>query len=81
MKLYRDKKEKFECEIELEGASIKETVARLLLHFDNGEIHLFEGSLSNDGQCKVDIPALTQSNCSKGKAILEIIADNTYFTP
>jgi hypothetical protein len=81
MKLYRDKSELFTCDLEIEGASINKSEARLVLRFDTGEIRLYEGSLADDGRCDVDIPALTDGRAKRGKAVLEIIADGSYFCP
>jgi len=81
MKFYKDKGETFSCDLEIEGASLSESQARLVLKFDNDRIYLFEGSISDTGVCEVKIPALKEINAKNGKAKLEVIAESTYFIP
>lgn len=81
MKFYRDKGEKFSCDIDIEGASIDKSHVRLVLEFNNDKTYLFNGKLTSDGRCEVIIPPLKDIDSQKGKAILEVIAESTYFTP
>jgi len=81
MKFYKDKGEKFTCDLDIEGASINESKVRLVLEFDKDKTYLFNGTIKGDGLCEVSIPPLKDISSSKGKAILEVIAESTYFTP
>ena len=81
MKFFKDKGETFSCELEIEGAALSESSARLILHFDQGKNYLFEGKIKDDGTCEVHVPALKEVSAKKGKAILEVIAESTFFTP
>ena len=81
-KLYTDKIENFEAKIKLEGASLKKSKARLVIEAEGFDL-LFKGTISESG--KVSIPVkrlrgLIDEN-TKGTIKLEVIADDTYFTP
>ena len=81
-KLYTDKVENFEAKIKLEGASPIKSSARLVVEADNFSL-LFNGTVNSNG--KVTIPVrrlkgLLDENTS-GKIKLEVIADDTFFTP
>jgi len=78
-KFYRDKSKLFECNISVDGASINETKARLVLEFPNDRNLLFYGKIKENGKCEINIPALKEFEESNGTVILEIIADSTYF--
>ena len=80
--LYTDKQELFECSISLEGASVKNSQARLIVESDNLNL-LFKGTIDSDGKCSVPIKKLKNllEESTKGKIRLEVIADDTYFTP
>jgi len=80
--LYTDKQELFECSISLEGASVKNSQARLIVESDNLNL-LFKGTIDASGKCTVPIKKLKNllEESTKGKIRLEVIADDTYFTP
>jgi len=81
-KLFTDKSEIFECSIGLEGASLNKSEARILIESDDYNL-VFKGDISSDGKCKIPIKklkGLIQEN-SKGNIKLEVIAEDTYFTP
>lgn len=78
-KFYTDKTKLFECNIEVDGADLSETKARLILEFPNNRNLLFHGKVDKYGKCEVKIPALKEINEAEGKVILEVIADSTYF--
>jgi hypothetical protein len=80
--LYTDKQELFECSISLEGASVKNSQARLIVESDNLNL-LFKGTIDSKGKCTVPIKKLKNllEESTKGKIRLEVIADDTYFTP
>jgi len=81
-KLFTDKTELFECNIQLEGASIKNSQARLLIESDNLSL-VFKGEISSDGKCKIPIKKLKGllDESTQGNVKLEVIAEDTYFTP
>lgn len=80
--LYTDKQELFECSISLEGASVKNSQARLIVEADNLNL-LFKGTIDSSGKCTVPIRKLKNllEESTKGKIRLEVIAEDTYFTP
>ena len=80
--LYTDKSENFKCNIGVEGADISKTTARLVL--ENSKINLmFEGKVSKDGSCVIPIKQLKNilPEGIEGKMKLEVVADDTYFSP
>jgi len=81
-KLYTDKKEVFECDIKLSGASIKNSFARLIVESDNMNF-VFNGTISESGKCSIPVKKLKGflDESSSGNIKLEVIADDTYFTP
>lgn len=79
---HKDKNENFECNIGLEGASLSNAQARLIL--ENEEFNLiFKGNISKDGKCIVPIKKLKiLTEGLTGKLKLEVIVeDDTYFLP
>lgn len=80
-KLYTDKNNTFKCKVKVEGASESNALARLIIE---GETHnlMFEGKL-RDNVCEVNIGKFKNFDNfkSRGYVKLEIIADDTYFTP
>ena len=81
-KLYTDKKEVFECKIFLEGASLKKATSRIVVETEYLNL-MFEGTIDKDGICKVPIKKLKGllDESDKGKIKLEVIAEDTYFSP
>ena len=80
--LYTDKQEIFECSISLEGASVKNSQARLIVETDHLNL-LFKGTINDSGKCTIPIKRLKNliDESSTGQIRLEVIADDTYFTP
>jgi len=81
-KLFTDKTEVFECNIKLEGASLKNSSARLVIESEDVSL-LFEGTINKDGKCSIPIKklkGLLEDNTS-GQIKLEVIAEDTYFNP
>lgn len=80
-KLYTDKNNTFKCKVKVEGASESTAMARLIIE---GETHnlMFEGKL-HEGVCEVNIGKFKNFDNfkSRGFVKLEVIADDTYFTP
>jgi hypothetical protein len=80
--LYTDKPGLFECSISLENASVKNSKARLLVEAGDMDF-IFKGTIDSSGKCKIPIKKLKNilEESTKGKIKLEVIADDTYFTP
>lgn len=81
-KLFTDKAEVFECDIKVEGTSLNKSNARLVIETDTYSL-LFKGIIDSDGKCTIPIKklrGLIEEN-SKGNIKLEVIAEDTYFTP
>lgn len=80
--LFTDKAENFECNIDIEGASISDTQARLVLESKNINL-LFEGSVDANGRCSIVIPKLKDylKESKEGSMRLEVIAEDTFFSP
>lgn len=81
-KLFTDKVEIFECDVKLEGASTKNSIARIIIESEDVNL-LFNGTIDESGKCKVPIKKLKGllGENAKGTLKLEIIAEDTYFTP
>ena len=81
-KLFTDKSELFECDIKLEGASLSKSSARLVVETSDYSL-LFNGSISSGGKCEIPIrklKGLIDENTT-GNIRLEVIAEDTFFTP
>ena len=81
-KLFTDKSELFECDIKLEGASLNKSKARLVVETSDYSL-LFDGSISSNGKCEIPIrklKGLIDENTT-GNIRLEVIAEDTFFTP
>ena len=81
-KLFTDKTELFECDIKIEGASLSNSTARLVVETNNYSL-MFNGNITSDGRCKIPIRKLKGliDESSKGNIRLEVIAEDTFFTP
>jgi hypothetical protein len=81
-KLYTDKANKFNCNIEVEGTSLAKSQVRLVIESDDMS-YMFKGSIQSNGECEVTIPK-TKSFLPEGtigNMRLEVIADDVYFEP
>lgn len=81
-KLFTDKSELFECDIKIEGASLSNSTARLVVETNDYSL-MFNGKINTNGKCKIPIrklKGLIDEN-SKGNIRLEVIAEDTFFTP
>ena len=81
-KLFTDKSELFECDIKLEGASLSKSKARLVVETSDYSL-LFKGEISSKGKCEIPIrklKGLIDENTT-GNIRLEVIAEDTFFTP
>lgn len=81
-KLYTDKANKFNCDIEIEGTSLAKSKVRLVVE-TNDISYMFNGSIENNGTCEVVIPKTKHflPEGVKGVMRLEVIADDVYFEP
>ena len=81
-KLFTDKTELFECDIKLQGASLKNSKARLVVETPDYSL-LFNGKISSNGKCEIPIRKLKGliDEDTVGNIRLEIIAEDTFFTP
>lgn len=81
-KLYTDKVENFKCSIDLEGASLDETKVRLVLESDKLNL-LYEGEVDAEGNCTIPIDKLKNvlKEGTEGTMKLEVIAEDTFFSP
>ena len=81
-KLYTDKQETFECDLYLEGASLKNSSARILVETKDLTF-LFPGTIDKKGNCKVPIKKLKGllDENTTGNIKLEVIAEDTLIEP
>jgi hypothetical protein len=80
-KLYRDRDETFECKVNVEGAALINSAARLILESDLWNL-VFNGKIYKDGRCIIPLRKMTiLPEGTIGKARLEIIIDDTIFVP
>ena len=81
-KLFTDKTELFECNISLQGASLKKSKARLVVETQDYSL-LFNGSINSNGKCEIPIKKLKGliDEDTSGNIRLEVIAEDTFFTP
>lgn len=79
--LYLDKSTEFECEISVKNANLNDSFARMIVATDNVSL-LFEGKIHNN-KCKIPINKLKGifTENTIGKMKLEIVVENTYFSP
>ena len=82
IKLYTDKTEVFECNVALEGVSIKESKLRAILKFEDKNL-MIEGKIKSGGKGQIVFPKLKglTEDGQKGKMQLEVIAEDAYFQP
>jgi len=81
-KLFTDKTEIFECDIKLSGASLDKSSVRLVVESSNVNL-LFKGKIDSTGKCSVPVKRLSGllGDTTTGTLRLEVIADDTFFTP
>lgn len=80
-RLLKDKNNEFQCEIRLEGTTARDAKARLFLEADGCE-YVFSGKIQNE-RCTIPMGKLKKyaNLLESGKIRLEIIAEDTVFTP
>lgn len=79
--VYVDKNENFSCDIEIEGAQLKDTQVRLVL--ETGEWNLlFNGEIDRNGKVNIPIRKLNiLEEGARGVIKMEVIAEGSVFTP
>ena len=81
-KIYTDKNENFECEVAVKNASLKGSIARLVVESINGPNLVFKGRIDGD-KCIIPIKRVKGllEERSVGKMYLEVVVEDTYFKP
>tara|TARA_B100001094_G_scaffold12062_1_gene10701 strand:+ start:997 stop:1557 length:561 start_codon:yes stop_codon:yes gene_type:complete len=81
-KLFTDKAEIFECDVKVEGTSLSKSKARLVIETKDYSL-LFKGEINSKGKCKIPVKKLKGliDESSNGNIRLEVIAEDTFFTP
>lgn len=81
-KIQLDKASDFECKIKVSGASLNKTKVNLVVESDDYSLK-FKGSINENGKITVPVSKLkgVLDEGKKGNLYLEVIADDTYFTP
>lgn len=78
-----DSPENFECSLQLEGASLSKSFARLVIETNSLPFAMvFNGTIGSNGKCTIPIAKLKDylaEDCN-GSMVLEVVADSdTYF--
>ena len=81
-KLFTDKINKFQCELQVEGTSLVKSQARVILETPD-LTYLFRGKIQDNGVCEFELPKLKGilNEGSIGMVRLEVIADDVHFEP
>lgn len=82
-KLFSDVDRKFTCKVDVDGVKLNECSARMVILSENGPNLLYEGKIDGNGNCEINLKRVKNllDENSKGNLKLEVIADNTIFTP
>jgi len=82
-KLYTDKINKFQCTVQVEGTSLNNSQARIILETNDEISYLFKGKLHENGICDFNLPKFKNilKEGDHGVLRLEIIADDVHFEP
>ena len=78
--LYSDKPNLFEFAIQLEGCSLNDASARLIIESEQNSL-VFNGEIDNTGACLIPVKKLKGLVSEGGSMKLEVIADDMYFSP
>ena len=79
--VYIDKNENFSCDIEIEGAQLKDTQVRLVLETREWNL-LFNGEIDRNGKVNIPIRKLNiLEEGARGVIKMEVIAEGSVFTP
>lgn len=77
--IYKNKGETFQCHFDVDGVNSKDVEVRLCLEFGDNKNLFFYGTISESGECDIQIPKLNELENKTGKLSVEAIADSTYF--
>lgn len=81
MIFYTDKPEIFECQLNIEGASIEDAAVSLVLEAKKWNL-VFYGDVDENGKCRISIPKLdVLKEGDSGRVILKVLAEDTQFIP
>ena len=77
-----DQTKNFECNLKIQGASLKKSKINMIIEGDAFDIKL-KGTIDSDGQVTIPVKKLKGilDENVKGNMFLEVIAEDTYFTP
>lgn len=79
-KLYQDVNENFVCDIHIDGVDTDKVTPRLVIESEGLSV-MYKGVVEN-GKCKIPVNKLSFFNEGQtGKIRLEVVADNSIFTP
>lgn len=80
-KIFRDKAENFICDMEISGANPTNSKARIIIE-SKDLTYMFEGTIDAQGKCKIPLKKMNfLTENETGIIKLEVIADDTVFTP
>lgn len=77
-----DQAKNFECSLKIQGASLKKSKINMIIEGDDFDIKL-KGTIDSSGQVTIPVKKLKGilDENVKGTMFLEVIAEDTYFTP
>lgn len=77
-----DQTKNFECSLKIQGASLKKSKINMIIEGDDFDIKL-KGAIDSSGKVTIPIKKLKGilDENIKGNMFLEVIAEDTYFTP
>ena len=80
--IHLDTAKNFECSLKIQGASLKKSKANLVIEGDDLDIRC-RGSINESGKVSIPVKKLKGilEEGSVGNMYLEVIAEDTYFTP
>lgn len=82
LKFYSDRKQTFECKINIKGSKQTPKNTNVKLVFEDAGIQRFyEGKMDVVGNCSIEIPPLKDHKKLNGKCILEVRVDDVIFVP
>ena len=80
-KMYRDRDEVFECNINVSGTTLSNASVRLICETEQQNI-LFYGKIFNDGRCIVPLKKMNMyPEGTIGKVKLEVVLEDVVFVP
>ena len=81
-KLYTDKINNFSCNVQVKGASVSKSKARMIVETKDMS-YIFNGTIDKNGKCNISIPKTKSfiNEVEQGRMKLEIVADDLLFEP